>query len=303
MAPLKLFSSIYTLDGKELLPADTLLSEETLKVMISNNRKTDQPLYSLLKHGSVKQDCLEFMSYHPYQEIFADQEQLSVVLNLMESAYLHPAILESLDYFKKNDFGTYRHILMVSTLSSLLALALIPDPQDVLKEVMSGPTHDLGKTCVPLETLKKTSPLTRKERLMLEHHVHAGYVLLCYYLRDNRNIASIVARDHHERKDGSGYPMGTLQLNRMVEIVVVSDIYDALLMERPYRPTPYDNRTALEEITEQARQGQIGWEVVQALVANNRKGKTHYHDCTVSLEKRGSPPVDNMYGAFVFEDT
>ena len=91
--------------------------------------------------------------------------------------------------------------------------------------------------------------------------------------------------------------------DRMVEIVVVSDIYDALLMQRPYRPTSFDNRTALEEITEQARQGKIGWEVVQALVAHNRKNKIHFLDCSVSLEKRGSPPVDNLYNVFAPEDT
>jgi hypothetical protein len=88
----------------------------------------------------------------------------------------------------------------------------------------------------------------------------------------------------------------------MVEIVVVSDVYDALIVPRPYRPTPYDNRAALEEITEQAKQGKIGWEVVQALVAYNRKDKSYYRDCAVSLEKRGVPPVDNLYGILAPED-
>ena len=74
-------------------------------------------------------------------------------------------------------------------------------------------------------------------------------------------------------------------------------------MQRPYRPTSYDNRTALEEITEQARQGKIGWEVVQALVVYNRKSRSHYRDCKVSVEKRGTPPVDNQYGIFAPEDT
>jgi HD-GYP domain-containing protein (c-di-GMP phosphodiesterase class II) len=88
----------------------------------------------------------------------------------------------------------------------------------------------------------------------------------------------------------------------MIEIVVISDIFDALLMKRPYRATSYDTRTALEEITEQARQGKIDWEVVQVLVACNRRNKPHYRDCSVSLEKRGVPPTDNNYGVLVPEN-
>ncbi len=302
MTPLKLLNPVHTLDGKELLPAGAVLSEETIDDLISSNRDTSPPLYSLLKHGSVKHDCLELMGQHPYQEIFSVHDQYAAVLNHMEAARVHPAILESLDYFKTHDFYTYCHTLMVSALSILLAQELMPDSRDVLKEIMSGPAHDLGKICVPLQILKKTDPLTSKERLMLEHHAPAGFVLLIHYLRDSRNIAAIVSRDHHERKDGSGYPMGTLLNDRMVEIVVISDIYDALISPRPYRPISYDNRTALEEITDMAKQGKISWEVVQSLVAYNRKSKPYYRDSKVSLKKRGVPPADNRYGILAPED-
>ena len=45
-----------------------------------------------------------------------------------------------------------------------------------------------------------------------------------------------------------------------------------------------------------AERGEVSWEVVQALVAQNRKGKPHFSECSVSLEKRGAPPPGNMYG-------
>jgi len=224
-------------------------------------------------------------------------------MDLMEEVHVHPAVLDSLDYFKTNNFYTYRHTLMVSILSSLLAQRLMSVSIDALRAIMAGPSHDLGKICIPIHILKKTEPLTRKERIMLEHHAPAGFVLLVYYLRNSLDINAIVARDHHERRDGSGYPLGTILVDRMIEIVVVSDIYDALLMKRPYRATSYDNRTALEEITEQARQGKIDWEVVQVLVASNRGNKPHYRDCSVSLEKRGVPPADNCYGVLAPEDS
>lgn len=135
----------------------------------------------------------------------------------------------------------------------------------------------------------------------MEHHAIAGYVLLSYYLGDSKNLSAIVARDHHERKDSSGYPCGVPLKDHMIKIVVVSDVYDALLSPRPYRRISYENRTALEEITAMAGKGKLSWEIVQALVAINRKNRPHYSECTVSLEKRGTPPPDNVYGIIVDE--
>ena len=82
----------------------------------------------------------------------------------------------------------------------------------------------------------------------------------------------------------------------MVEIVAVSDIYDALVSPRPYRPLSYDNRSALEEIVTMAEQTQLRWKVVKALIALNRKNKPHPRDCVISREKRGTPPPDNNFG-------
>jgi HD-GYP domain-containing protein (c-di-GMP phosphodiesterase class II) len=81
-----------------------------------------------------------------------------------------------------------------------------------------------------------------------------------------------------------------------VEVIVVSDIFDALVKPRPYRSGVYDSRTALEEITAMSEQGKIGWDVVKALIARARKSRTRYKEITISAEKRGSPPLDNVYG-------
>jgi HD-GYP domain-containing protein (c-di-GMP phosphodiesterase class II) len=81
----------------------------------------------------------------------------------------------------------------------------------------------------------------------------------------------------------------------------VSDIYDALISSRVYRPISYDNRTALEEITKMAEQHKIGWQVVKTLIAHNRKDKPLPGDVVVSLEKRGTPPPGNVYGITIQE--
>jgi HD-GYP domain-containing protein (c-di-GMP phosphodiesterase class II) len=221
----------------------------------------------------------------------------------MEKIHFILPVLESLSYFKEYESYTYRHILIVFALSTIMARDLLENSEDWIREAMAGTIHDFGKICVPIQVLKKSDPLTRADRDILEHHALAGFVLLSYLLQDRRSLAARVARDHHERGDGSGYPLGISLRDRMVEIIATCDVYDALLSPRPYRLTPYDNRTALEEITEMAHGGKLSWEVVQALVSHNRKDKPHFGDCRVSAEVRGSPPADSLYGVIVDEDS
>jgi HD-GYP domain-containing protein (c-di-GMP phosphodiesterase class II) len=97
--------------------------------------------------------------------------------------------------------------------------------------------------------------------------------------------------------------MGVLQMNQMVEIVAVCDVYDALIAPRPYRPVCYENRAALEEITGMAERGEISWDVLKALVACNRKEKPHFRTLTISTDRRGSPPPDNAYGIRAKDDS
>lgn len=301
MSVLTLLYPVHTLDNRLLLPAGTVLSEETLDELISSSSTTSHETYCLLRYGSVKEDLLKFLSQPPYQGIFTDQQQISHLMNLTEGVHIVHPVLESLDYFRQQDLYTYRHILIVFALSTLLAEDLVSDYEIRIQEAAAGPSHDFGKVCVPIDILRKSDALTRTERGVLEHHSAAGYVLLSYYHQDTQNLTAKVARDHHERKDASGYPRGILLVDHMVEIVAVADVYDALISPRPYRPISYDNRTALEEITAMAEQNQIGWEVVRALVAHNRKAAPHYSECTLSAEKRGTPPPGNLHGVIAQE--
>jgi len=287
---------VYSLNRHLVLPAGTVLSEKVLRALISSSIATDQQKVPFLQFETVREDILHFITQPPGDAIFSNEEDLAEVLALMDNVQFTRPILDSVRYFKELDPYTYRHILMVFAYSTLLSKELIPNYRTRIREAATGPLHDFGKICVPVEILKKKSPLTREERKALEHHTRAGYVLLCYYSQDIENLAANVARNHHERRNGSGYPRGIHLNDHLVEIVAVCDIYDALTSQRPYRPVSFDNRSALEEITVMAEKNEVSWEVVQALVAHNRKKKTHFSECSVSLEKRGILPPNNVYG-------
>jgi HD-GYP domain-containing protein (c-di-GMP phosphodiesterase class II) len=295
MPGLTLQFPIRTLDHQLLFPQKTSLTKENLDAVISGTTHSYRTS-SLLLYGSVKQDCLDFLSTPPFVTIFSDQKEINDFLTLLETVRFPIPILQTLDYFKARDFYTYAHVLLVFVLSTILAKDLLPDHQERIRLSATGPTHDTGKVCVPLDILKKTSPLTKRERGFLQHHTAAGYVLLSYYYKNTQHLACKVALDHHERRDRSGYPRGTPLEDPMVEIIAACDVYDALIMPRPYRSGAYDNRTALEEITEMAKQNKIGWDVVRALIARNRKLNPQYKQITISAEKRGTPPSYNVYG-------
>lgn len=289
---------VCTLDNQLLLPAGTCLDEENLAAVVERGRAIDVPLRTLTHHSCALQDLQRYMSSHPYNVIFSNPVQTEACLNLIARLEMVDPFLQVLDYFRRHDRYTYRHMLMVFALTTLLARDLVSDADDRIREAFAGPTHDFGKICVPLPILTKTTPLTHAERRHLEHHPLAGYVLLSYYLQDSEHFSARVARDHHERKDGSGYPRGLRDGDPLVEIITVCDIYDALISPRPYRPLSYDNRTAIEEITRLAETGKVGWYAVKALVAHNRRVAFDPVKVWVSPEKRGTPPPHNNYGLF-----
>jgi len=109
-------------------------------------------------------------------------------------------------------------------------------PQDLRVALRRGGLiHDIGKLAVPEHILLKPGPLTPEERRVMEQHTVIGE-RICAPLRSFRNVLPII-RHHHEKQDGSGYPDGLKgeKVPLTARILQVTDIYDALTTDRPYR--------------------------------------------------------------------
>lgn len=293
---------LHCLDGRLLLPAGTRLDEATMRALIRENKSTCRRV-PLLSYRTIRADLLQYLSVEPYRTIFSEKETTSAILEVMAEVALPLPVLEGVSRFKTYDLHSYRHLLVIFALSMLIARDLIPGYLEQVSDKIlhAGPTHDFGKIAVPREVLLKETPLTRLEYDLLRHHTVAGYVLLNYYMKE-AGMAGLISLQHHERQDGSGYPRGIDNIGLMVEIVTVSDIYDALIAQRPYRPTPYDNRTALDELTALAAEGKIGSDPVQVLIAHNRRNKPDWRTFIISSQRRGKGPSDNMYGKIAADD-
>lgn len=286
---------VRTLDGQEILPAGVELTEDVMAGVAARGLKTRLETCPLMEYGSVREDLKLFIRVPPYNKFFSSISNMKALFENLSKTFMPMPILDTLKYFKHRDFYTYQHILVVFAISTAIARDLLGDSGAVSDIAIIGPTHNIGKICVPVKILKKHTPLTAEEKDIIDHHTAAGYVLLSHYLGDHESLAAIAARDHHEWRDGTGGPRGIKQSNQLIEIISVSDIYDALISPRSYRPVSFDNRSAIEILTDMASSGRIKWELLRSLISRNRRPYVPDSEARISKEKRGSSPPGNVY--------
>ncbi|MBP9906334.1 MAG: response regulator [Rhodoferax sp.] len=135
------------------------------------------------------------------------------------------------------DPETGAHILRMAHYSELIARALqLPKAeQELLLE--AAPMHDIGKVGIADHILLKPGRLTPEEFEVMKQHAAFGYEILKGSESRVLQAGAEIARDHHEKYDGTGYPHGLAgdAIPIFSRIVAVADVFDALTSERPYK--------------------------------------------------------------------
>jgi putative two-component system response regulator len=167
------------------------------------------------------------------------------------SATQDVAVLTLAEIAESRDQGTGQHLRRMRSYAQILAHQLQENSphsaeidDDFLRDLYrSSPLHDIGKVGISDAILLKPGPLTKEEFEIIKQHTIIGANILdqAVFLPPGGSflaMASIIARFHHERYDGTGYPAGLSgeEIPLAARIVAVADVYDAVTSARPYKP-------------------------------------------------------------------
>jgi putative two-component system response regulator len=164
------------------------------------------------------------------------------------------------------DPSTGGHVERVSHYAAELgkAIGLLDSQVDGLRR--AGVVHDIGKIAVPDAILLKPGKLTLEERRIMERHVAVGYELLRPLRTFTESLPAV--RFHHERLNGSGYPLGLKgeQVPLVAQIMAIVDVYDALTTDRVYRAA-LSQAEAVRIIRDEAARGLHDSRLVDSFVS------------------------------------
>jgi HD-GYP domain-containing protein (c-di-GMP phosphodiesterase class II) len=263
---MQLAKNIYSAEGNTLLAAGTCLTENFVAKLkefgVSTLYITDKyigkiEIDELLKvqtKNETTKITKEIMNNIRKDKTWNGKKIHEVIIDVIEELMQNRDIMYNLVEIRAMDDYHYSHNVAVCVLSLMTGMNLSYNYSKLRELGIGALLHDIGKSRIPLKILNKNGKLTKKEYDEVKKHPQIGYDIL-KECNDISNESAYVAWQHHERLDGSGYPLG-LKSNEICEsarITALADVYDAMSTDRVYR-----KRLMPQEVIEYIRdQGQI----------------------------------------------
>ena len=200
-----------------------------------------------VKSKSGSEGLIYFSSCHELSDV--DRKLVDVYFTNVSAAfdnlYLNKEIEDTLkeiifnlgEVIESRSHETGNHVRRVSEYTYQLALKFGVEPQEAESLKLASILHDVGKIGVPDSILNKPGPLTPEEFEVVKKHTIIGHTLLRSSRRDVLKIAGLIAHQHHERYDGTGYPQGLKAeaIHPFGRICALADVFDALSNDRVYK--------------------------------------------------------------------
>lgn len=227
----------YLAELTEMTKEDT---EEIIKSVVNQNMQ----IHVLTGAGNVPIDEKHKKMIEETHKVFENLKEsndvdLDMVKNYIDEALpdmvRNNDVLMRLSQLKESDDYTYQHSLRVSILATMIGKWLGYDDDHLKELATAGLMFDMGKMKIPEFILKKEL-ITEDEYEVIKKHAQFGYSVLMKTKGITNNM-KYSALQHHERMDGSGYPMRLKsgQIHEFAKIIMVCDIFDAMTSDRPYR--------------------------------------------------------------------
>ena len=211
----------------------TLKEKKVWKGIIKNRAKNGDIKYmdtAIIPIVQLDGDVIEYMSIrHEVTELIALQKEIEDTQK--EVVFTMGAIGET----RSKETGN--HVKRVAEYSYLLAklVGLNETEAELIK--IASPMHDIGKVGIPDSILNKQGRLTKDEFEIMKTHAELGYDMLKGSNREILKTSAIIAHEHHERWNGTGYPRGLAQeeIHITGRITSICDVFDALGSDRCYK--------------------------------------------------------------------
>ena len=194
-----------------------------------------------IDHFECRARCTNLLKLREHQVIVRDRaswleeevKKTTKTLQLREEETLFR--LARAGEYRDEDTGN--HIVRVARYARLIADALGLERRSAEILEHAAPMHDIGKIGIPDRILLKPDRLTRDEWEIMKTHSRIGYEILHDSPSEFLRMGAKIAHAHHERYDGSGYPLGLIGEEIPIEarITTVADVFDALCAPRPYK--------------------------------------------------------------------
>lgn len=254
---LKLGKDVYNEKGKLLLGKgilltesliDKLLESEVYTVVVSDDMSEGIEMKNLIDDTkmiaavSTVKGVLNRMARRQEKgvSLMVPEEEVEMVGNIIKDLIEHLEECQDTLYtvveLMGADMYTYQHSVNVAVLSILTCRSLGYDYQTTKHIAMGALLHDIGKSAVKDNLIQKSEPLNEIELKEVYNHVIYGYEMVRDVLSLSGYTKQIV-RLHHEKRDGSGYPLRLKETDipDFVRIVTICDMFDAMTSSRVYR--------------------------------------------------------------------
>lgn len=162
-------------------------------------------------------------------------EMIEFTYKLLQQENGYLSVFDMLHNMRMYDDMTYAHAINVALMCNVFARWLHMTVEETRLATLCGLLHDIGKITVPGAVIKKPGKLTESEYEIVKKHSIDGYnILKRYNIPDAIKNAALM---HHERCDGSGYPLGlkNSKIDSYAKMVAIVDVYDAMTSARIYR--------------------------------------------------------------------
>ena len=291
------------LDLESVAATEESIAEETIAedVAAEQQDETEFPANVPVEFVQHYQAALQVLKKHLGKVRFVkddfngDEIRQMVTTNIIPLIEDH-SVTDFLQMISHEEDYLYHHSVDVGIIAGCLSFWMGRSYHEIEETILGALLHDVGKALIPLKVLNKPGSLTEEEMHLVRFHSIRGYKFLKEYGDFSQSVL-LCALQHHERIDGSGYPMAVQgdKIHSYAKVIAVADVFDAMTSARGYgsRATPYE----AVEIMKREMAGKLDQQICSVFLdklsqrfvgdivqlSNGQRGEVVFlnpHDCT-----------------------